>query len=58
MEIEIENREFSPSKGLSTAEAQDLLRQWGRNELEEKKKSYVRNKHLLLFKSMNCASDP
>lgn len=30
---------FLPSKGLTSAEAQRLLEQWGRNELSEKKKS-------------------
>ena len=49
-----ENKEFIPSVGLSTAEAEDLLRQWGRNELEEKKKSYVsilsvNSKFVILF---------
>jgi hypothetical protein len=42
MEIEIENKQFVPSKGLTTLEAEDLLRQWGYNELEETKKSHVR----------------
>ena len=33
---------FTPSKGLTSAEAARLLQEWGRNELEEKKKSKVR----------------
>jgi len=32
-------KEFTPSKGLTTFEAQQLLQKWGRNELEDKKKS-------------------
>lgn len=34
-------KEFVPSKGLTTFEAQQLLQKWGRNELEDKKKSKV-----------------
>lgn len=34
-------KSFVPSKGLTTAEAQALLAQWGRNELEEKHKPKV-----------------
>lgn len=32
-------KEFTPSKGLTTEEAARLLQQWGRNELEDKKKA-------------------
>lgn len=32
---------FTPSKGLTSAEAARLLEQWGRNELAEKNKSKV-----------------
>lgn len=35
-------KDFVPSKGLTTAEAQELLQKWGRNELEDKKKAKVR----------------
>jgi hypothetical protein len=34
-------KEFTPSKGLSGAEAAALLEQYGRNELEEKVKKKV-----------------
>lgn len=34
-------KEFVPSKGLTTFEAQQLLQKWGRNELEDKKKSKI-----------------
>ena len=30
------NKDFTPSRGLTTDEANDLLRKWGRNELLEK----------------------
>ncbi|KAJ1395842.1 putative P-type H+-ATPase, partial [Ochromonadaceae sp. CCMP2298] len=35
----VEQRDFTPSKGLTTAEAEALLQQWGRNELQEKSKA-------------------
>ena len=34
-------KEFIPSKGLTLEEAASLLEQWGRNELEDKKKPKV-----------------
>lgn len=34
----VEQKTFTPSKGLTTAEAERLLQQYGRNELEEKHK--------------------
>jgi hypothetical protein len=34
-------KDFVPSKGLTTQEAAELLQKWGRNELEDKKKSKV-----------------
>ncbi len=34
-------KEFVASKGLTSFEAQQLLQKWGRNELEDKKKSKV-----------------
>ena len=38
----VENKkDFVPSKGLTTFESQQLLVKWGRNELEDKKKSKV-----------------
>lgn len=37
-----EPKSFVPSKGLTSSEAQALLAQWGRNELEEKNKAKVR----------------
>lgn len=43
METEIvETKVFTPSTGLGTFEADQLLQQWGRNELEEHHKSHVR----------------
>ncbi len=36
-----QKKDFVPSKGLTTFEAQQLLQKWGRNELEDKKKSKV-----------------
>jgi hypothetical protein len=36
------NRVFTASKGLSSAEADELLRVHGRNELEDKKKPKVK----------------
>lgn len=43
MEIETSEKKKGPeiSVGLTTIEAEYLLQQWGRNELEEKKKSHV-----------------
>ena len=42
MDIEaVEIKAFSPSHGLTASEAAILLEEWGRNELEEKKKSNV-----------------
>jgi hypothetical protein len=37
----VEQKSFTPSKGLSTSEAEALLMQWGRNELREKSKAKV-----------------
>lgn len=34
-------KEFTPSKGLTSKQAEELLEQWGRNELSEKKKPKV-----------------
>lgn len=33
--------EFTPSKGLTDAQAEELILKYGKNELEEKKKSKV-----------------
>lgn len=44
-------KEFVPSKGLTTFEAQQLLQKWGRNELEDKKKSKV------VFRFNICLND-
>jgi hypothetical protein len=50
MEIEtIEVREFTPSQGLTSVEATALLEKWGRNELEEKKKSHVRDSSFVCY---------
>jgi len=38
-----ETKQFVPSKGLTSAEARELLLQYGRNELEDKKRPKVRN---------------
>ncbi len=42
-------KDFVPSKGLTTFEAQQLLQKWGRNELEDKKKSKVRSQNYFCF---------
>lgn len=34
-------KDFTPSTGLTSAEARDLLEKWGRNELADKKKPKV-----------------
>mmetsp|Transcript_19959 Transcript_19959/g.33403 ORF Transcript_19959/g.33403 Transcript_19959/m.33403 type:complete len:906 (+) Transcript_19959:83-2800(+) len=34
-EEQVEQKDFTPSRGLTTSEAEALLKQWGRNELEE-----------------------
>jgi hypothetical protein len=47
-------KEFVPSKGLTTFEFQQLLEKWGRNELEDKKKSKV-GSYILAF-SPSCFS--
>ena len=38
-----EVKNFVASHGLTTSEAMELLRQWGRNELEDKKIPKVKN---------------
>lgn len=44
-----ETKQFVASKGLSSAEAQELLLKYGRNELEDKKKPKV-SSFLLRYK--------
>jgi hypothetical protein len=46
-------KEFTPSKGLTTFEAQQLLQKWGRNELEDKKKSKVKKISPACFSPQN-----
>ncbi len=60
------NKDFKPSIGLTTNEANDLLRKWGRNELIEKSTptwlvifrlvifSFVQPQHYLIFLSLTC----
>ena len=54
METEIvETKIFTPSTGLGTFEADQLLQQWGRNELEEHHKSHVRIDLVLILYFIN-----